>query len=626
MPGWARRWLFWLAGIGLGFAAAGFVILSHQHMPGEDALIVQTGSFLPGCDGPPDDWREAEPITLPDDWRQRPVSLSCGWYRFDLDLAVAPDRLWALYVPALEMSYLVRINGVTIGSAGRFDDPLPRYWNRPVQMSIPSGLLKPGANVIDVRLHANGVWGRLYRLFLGPQAEITYYYDLRKFFRVDLLNVTTVVSLVISLFVGALTLVRRDPIYRVFAGFAAAWCLQNYYLLTVNVPVPNQWWDWIAYTLYGLMVLAGTRFTFRFLGMTRPRWERFVTVVALGGPALLAASMPLGSTTFNALGSDLWLLVIIAGACYPIGAMVLSLLRQQTLEVFALTVCYCMAFVFAISDWLVTTGLGYRHNGLLLQFAAPPMLVTFGVILMHRFIVALRETDDLNAELETRIADKSHEIELAYARARDLQQQQLLAKERERIMRDMHDGVGGQLIATLSRLDRGAPRDSVMAEELEGALRDLRMMIDSLDSVDGDVTVALGLFRNRVQQLVDASGIKLEWAVGDVPEVVDLGPERLLHFLRILQESVTNTLKHAGATQLRVVTSTDEIVDGVRCAVVVEVRDDGAGFAREAGNGRGLNNIRRRAAEANLAISITQDAGTVVRVGFPEDIGAPRDA
>lgn len=624
MSPWAKKWGFWIIAISLGASVGAAVIWLHQIMPGEDTLVLSAGTFSPTCEeaarNPP-----TQPVSLPDDWHKRALKTSCGWYRFELSLEVAPDRLWALYIPALEMSHLISVNSVIVGGAGNFDNPLPRYWNRPVQVLIPSGLLKPGNNVVEVRLHANGPWGRLYNIYLGPEADLSLYYRLRHLLRVELLYVTTVVSLMISLFIGALTFVRREPVYGAFAGFAAAWCVQNWFTATVDLPVPNVWWDWVAYTLYGWMAFAGTIFTFRYLGLRSPRWERTVLSLVAIGPLCLAAAMTLGSATFNALGSNIWLFSLMLAICYPAATMALSLLRQRNLEVFALTVCYCLTVVLAAHDWLVTSGLGYRHNGFLLQFAAPPMLVTFGVILMRRFILALRETDLLNQELELRIDHKTREIAQAYERTRDLEQQTLLTQERERIMRDMHDGVGSQLIASLARLDRGSSRDAPLAAELEGALLDLRMMIDSLDHVEGDIGAALGLFRNRMQPLLDANGISLEWQVGDTRPIAELGPERVLNLLRILQEAVTNAIRHSGADRLSIRTLPDTIVMGEPC-IAVEVVDNGCGLEKTNGYGRGLKNMRYRAAAASLLLEIESGEGTTIRVGVPLDSPRQPDA
>jgi signal transduction histidine kinase len=61
------------------------------------------------------------------------------------------------------------------------------------------------------------------------------------------------------------------------------------------------------------------------------------------------------------------------------------------------------------------------------------------------------------------------------------QRSALLQAERQRIMADMHDGVGGRLATLLMQARRGVSDPHLYRETLEASLQDLRLMIDSLD-------------------------------------------------------------------------------------------------------------------------------------------------
>jgi len=517
------------------------------------------------------------------------------------------------------MTPAVFVNDVVIGGNPRPQRPLRRFWNRPVMYSIPSGLLRPGGNVIDIRLTANGAWGRLTEIYLGPEQVLRAPYAQRFFWRVTFLNATTLGSLMIGVFMGIIGFAKRDPVYYWFAAFALAWHLQNLFTLTVDVPVDNSLWDLFAYLIVGLLVTTGSMFTFRFLGRRHPGWERLLTAMCVAGPALLVPLLLLDVETFNAVGSMIWLAGLLALSSCPVILMARALLERRDLEVFVLSVCYLLTVMLGAHDWLVTAGLGHRHDGMLMQFAAAPTLTAFGIILLRRFILALEETDLLNRELERRVEQKAIEIEASFRRNRELQSAQALSCERERIMRDMHDGFGSRMIGTLSRLDERHPRDREIAVELRQALHDLRLMIDSLDDVESDVLVALGLFRNRIQPQLDAVGLALNWHVRDLPPVGELGPERVLHLLRILQEAVTNCLRHARARSITFTTRSRETVNGRPCVCVV-VADDGCGFTADTPRGHGLANMAFRAAEAGLELEITSTpSGTVIRLGFPRE-------
>jgi signal transduction histidine kinase len=104
--------------------------------------------------------------------------------------------------------------------------------------------------------------------------------------------------------------------------------------------------------------------------------------------------------------------------------------------------------------------------------------------------------------------------------------------------------------------------------------------------------------------------------------------EIIFHVQRIVAEAITNVIKHAGATRVEVVAR----VDSALSAMVLEVRDDGVGFAAQASEtgqvrGRGVANISQRAQLVggsvewrNLSEKTGQGSGangTVMRLQIP---------
>lgn len=165
--------------------------------------------------------------------------------------------------------------------------------------------------------------------------------------------------------------------------------------------------------------------------------------------------------------------------------------------------------------------------------------------------------------------------------------------ERQRILDDMHDGVGSQLLGLIVR-SRGAglPPDELVPA-LESCLDDLRLIVDSLEPLDLSLELALGALRARIEGRCEASGIELSWH-SEVDSNVDLGPERSLHLLRALQELFTNALRHAATTQIEVRIAHSPAAPGW---LDVVVRDHGVGFEPAATRraGRGLKSLQSRA-------------------------------
>jgi signal transduction histidine kinase len=102
----------------------------------------------------------------------------------------------------------------------------------------------------------------------------------------------------------------------------------------------------------------------------------------------------------------------------------------------------------------------------------------------------------------------------------------------------------------------------------------------------------------------------------------------VLHLLRMLQEAVTNALRHGRARALWIGAEAQPAGGGVR----IEVRDDGAGFDPQAvqatGGGRGLTNLARRAREigAELTVTSAPGAGASVVVAWSSGPADPSPA
>jgi signal transduction histidine kinase len=151
---------------------------------------------------------------------------------------------------------------------------------------------------------------------------------------------------------------------------------------------------------------------------------------------------------------------------------------------------------------------------------------------------------------------------------------------------------------------------------------DLRLAIDSLDAGEADLLVLLAQARARLEPRLEPHGVHFAWEVEDVPTPSHFGPEQTLHVLRVLQEAVTNVLKHARARVIAVRTGEASDASG-RPNVWIEIADDGCGMRGDAatprdGGGRGLRNMRRRAAEIGGMIELSSDeTGTRVRLVLP---------
>lgn len=197
-----------------------------------------------------------------------------------------------------------------------------------------------------------------------------------------------------------------------------------------------------------------------------------------------------------------------------------------------------------------------------------------------------------------KVCAREAELATSYERLRDIEHRQTLSQERQRLMQDMHDGLGSSLMSALRMIEQGRLGEADVAQVLKECIDDLKLTIDSLEPVETDLLLLLATLRFRLQPRLEGAHLVLRWDVGDVPLLSWLDPRSALHILRILQEAFTNAIKHADAHEIRVSTA----VDGDW--VLVRVSDDGCGFPIQLplGNGRGMTNLRRRADAINAEV------------------------
>ena len=221
------------------------------------------------------------------------------------------------------------------------------------------------------------------------------------------------------------------------------------------------------------------------------------------------------------------------------------------------------------------------------------------------------------SELRERVAQGERERE---DRAREA-----VAQERGRIARELHDAVAhgvsvmvvqAEAAEEVLYADPAAAQRALQKIEKTGreALGELRSLVGILRDPNRDAELAPqpGLSSlDRLIAQVDEAGIPIELRIEG--EQRDLPPGVDLSAYRIVQEALTNVLKHAGRASASVV------LDYRNDALVVEVADTGRGSGSTNGQGHGLAGMRERAAllGGELDAHALDGGGFVVRAELP---------
>jgi signal transduction histidine kinase len=222
-------------------------------------------------------------------------------------------------------------------------------------------------------------------------------------------------------------------------------------------------------------------------------------------------------------------------------------------------------------------------------------------------------------------------IAMENARLHDQVQRLAIVEERERIGRDLHDGVIQSIYAVGLSLE-DVP--DLMVEEPAEATRRVERAIESLDQTIGDIrNFIFGLrpqLLDGVELVEGLAALADEFRVNTMvdvelragPEVNDVpvGPERTLEVLSVAREALSNIARHAKATRAEILVATDTGGSAVTLTIV----DNGTGFDLEAPRGLGhlgLANMdaRMTGVGGELAIESSRDVGTRIIARIPRD-------
>ena len=508
--------------------------------------------------------------SLPDLWRTHGVAESgFGWYRLTFELAEVPHAPWAMYLDFAETSFSIRLNGVEVSTDDDFEaTALNPSSSQPVLATFPSALLQRGTNRIDVRLRVEqDIEGGLSPVEIGPRESLQARYLEARFWRAGLPGSLNLALLVAAAFMLLLWLRRpADSIFAWFSALAVVWALRGFYI------AGDDHWLRALHARVGLAsndLFLGSTLLFgcslllvvvnRYAGRREPALEYGALAFCLFATGLVA---PMGRLVFEPLDAP-WHAAAAVLALLATRSVVVMTLKEPRWESALVAAGLAFMLATALHDGLVAADVIAYTPSTWLVFGPPVMLASVVLAMGGRWFEAFDEASRLNRELEQRVAERAHDIERQYEHIAALQQRNAVAEERERLMRDMHDGVGSQLMATLNAFERGRLPPAQVGDLLRQCIDDLRLVIDSLDASEHNLVAALANLRYRLEPRLTAAGLALGWDV-DPHAGSRLAPGAVLHVLRVVQEALNNAMKHAQATHLGV-RAIDEASSGALC-------------------------------------------------------------
>ncbi len=206
-------------------------------------------------------------------------------------------------------------------------------------------------------------------------------------------------------------------------------------------------------------------------------------------------------------------------------------------------------------------------------------------------------------------------------RIEQLEQQQIINAEQERLARDLHDGAI-QKVYTAGLLVESAARLAVPESEMDKRLKravvalsdsilDLRRNLSELHSHTQVIQPPLPELLQNIAENPNYNTMVHISIKNNLPVEKAISGMRSNHVVSIINEAMANTVRHAQARNVTI--ETKDLGESLQ----IQIRDDGLGLSAEAKNGYGLRNMRDRARLLNGNVEFENNKGLVVTLTVP---------
>ncbi len=553
-----------------------------------------------------------------------PVEDMPGWhccergyraFRYQFDLDTVPESGLGIDAHVRADNVQIYVNGTFVAGSGRLELPDHTYDSLfRKTYHIPSDAVSPGRNQVTFIMVRDGIpYFDYFKPILGEyfhiksnMARTEFLSNGYSYLLIAAIAMVALFSLIFFLISG-----REGGALWLFV-LATSFVATSHYYIWSDPPFDGQ--ARIAYffgiSLFGQFAWFGWADSW---SRDHYRWSlpaaAIAFVIALAGALYCLYFLPYGAG-YDQAGE----IVFYCGIAFAIATaarLVWSfrdLKEDRYWEAAIALLLVSLLALQAITEMTQALNMGYTNR------TTPFLIIGIAIAFFARRVTLFRSSSQINSLLQTQLDERTGELAVAHGREKRLVRQQALDEERQRIMRDMHDGLGSHLMSMMMMAKRGNGKHSDYADGLQSVIDEMRLMIDSMDSVGESLRAALAVYKKRIVPRANEAGFSVTWNDDDAALLPDYNPREVLQVFRILQEALTNALRHSGGDTITV---TIRPVSDDSSAIKIVVADNGKGIEamRSTGTrtGRGLKNMEVRAAAIRAKIQIEPiEQGTAV--------------
>ena len=519
------------------------------------------------------------------------------------------ERL-ALYIPYYEHQLTLFINGQKVDDLGLFPEFQGSFLRHSVYLLLQKSWFKEGENTIDMTVNTGDlIFGSLSNVYLGPAKALASRYQLKQFFEQDVKLL--LFGAQFMFLITCLTRLYGRPQDKSNAWLALACfilCLAGIHIFVIRLPEIVPFTHWFS-LLIPIFILCIVGFRRSFQNKASSKYLRPVIFIYISAllmfvvvfdvelhNLLILFSLPLASIF------TVYLLVLYAKDIW---------VRDNPNDAFMFSVFLFLLISIGIIGILKTESIDLVFNFTPIFIFC--ILAGLAVLLANKQSSNANLVDQAATELVNQLALKTRELETSFVQQRGLAEKSAKAKERQRITADLHDGVAGHLTTMLALIEIGDATNENLNEIANTALTDLRMVIETLALPEGELRGALAAFRERCVAPLYYIGVDIEWNLIELPRIEYLNSEQLLSILRLVQEAITNAMKHGKATRLDISGWQPDTATGC-----ISITNSGGLPLQDYTPGHGIKNMQKRAAGIGGTLDIVKTySGAVVNFRIP---------
>ena len=467
-------------------------------------------------------------------------------YNFNFDENEPVEGPKSIFIPSASDEAVVLFNGVPFAESEAAQFFAPGLGRSNIFTDIPRYALTPGNNRADIHYMTDGKRAGLREVFIGPKDRLNHIKakQTRLFAIVPKIGVTLSLLACLMCLIGVLFGKFGKP-FAILGGVAALVFTQ--FILSLDMA------NWAALTFH----------------------RQFSILLPLLGMILLA----------------LWWFTDR---------------RRQKLEVFYLPAIFLFAVLGQLYGALASIWPnpmpGVLSGSLLSLTSILPLLLIWP---LFNILTDLSERRSIIQALSMQVTEQEKLLDDKSRVIATEMQKRAVLEERQRFTRDIHDGIGGQLLSLLLKVRSGRVGIEGVANEIQAGINDLRLVVDAMDHTGDNLNMALATFKARTERQLEDAEIKFVWELEE-PLAFDLEATRdILNLYRLMQEAVSNAIRHGKPDSIRISIAMEK--DNLRLTIL----DDGKGFdVADVKAGKGLTNMKSRAERLGAELVIVSEPGS----------------